>query len=264
MDNTGLSNSGLNGALGKLEEKKLLQREQKKNGKTGKQEVTHYILGFELASQQKPTPISGGGKNGQNSGSQLHQSGDGTDSTFPGGPTPPSSSSRLHHGGVHIDEPVNKPVNEPCADPGADDDLINSKDENLMVSDWCDRFIEIHPRVTDEAATRMAFAAEVEAGADPEKLCRAAKAYGEDQDGNAPRFIKTSHFFLTQKVWRTWASKPTKAQPASPEEVAAFYAEKINSGRKIFGGVIAGKVRQSLIKYGHFTCQKLTELGYPK
>lgn len=64
-EHTGLSNGGLNKALACLEEKGLIQRKQERDQLTNRQKPTHYILGFEIEGQQKPSPLSGAGNSGK-------------------------------------------------------------------------------------------------------------------------------------------------------------------------------------------------------
>lgn len=56
-DHTGLSNGGLNKALGELERKGLICRKQERDERTNRQKPTRYVLGFELSEAQKPTPL---------------------------------------------------------------------------------------------------------------------------------------------------------------------------------------------------------------
>jgi DNA-binding transcriptional MocR family regulator len=79
-DHTGLSNGGLNKALGNLEDKGLIRREQRNNPKNRQRLPSLYILGFEMKAPQGPTPLRW-------RGGQLHLSG-GAISTFRGGPSP--------------------------------------------------------------------------------------------------------------------------------------------------------------------------------
>lgn len=107
----GVSNGTLNNALSALEVKGLIKRHRTRDDKSKRQKPTRYILGFELAGSQEPTPEigdgSGGSKAPKSSRSRLQSTGDGAVSNLEGEPSPISGGSRLQPTGeVTCKEPV--------------------------------------------------------------------------------------------------------------------------------------------------------------
>lgn len=103
MAKTGRGNSSVNAALSGLEDKGLISRDRRKSAKTGKQENTRYILGFDLEVPQCPSPDSGDGKRktkAEHPKAPSPNSGGGTDSGFQVDPTPVFGPSRLLKTGV--------------------------------------------------------------------------------------------------------------------------------------------------------------------
>ncbi len=119
MKATGLSSSGLNKVLNKLEADGFLRRRRTRNA-DGTQGPTYYILGCDFEEAQ-PAPLSGDGSKGEQTGDPeagrgaVSDAGEpvdksGADSTRGRKPTPLKRTSRLHHGG---DKPVIEPLKEP-------------------------------------------------------------------------------------------------------------------------------------------------------
>lgn len=99
----GVSNGTVNNALNALESKGLIQRHRERDGRSKRQKPTRYILGFEFAKPQGPTPDIGDGKGRE----PTPETGDGAVSNLRGEPTPISGVSRLQPTG---EKPVKKPV----------------------------------------------------------------------------------------------------------------------------------------------------------
>ena len=233
-DVTGMSNGGLNKALAALEEKRLIRRERKHDAVLKQRLATHYLLGFEIDRAQEPTPLSG----------------DGAISTFDGEPSPLSQQSHLHRGGVTIkEEPVKEPVKEPCAD--------GAQDRNFEKT--LGTFLKVYPRHGDRGRTEDALRAALGAGADPDQIIAAAKAYAVEQKGNAPRFIAYSENWLEQK---RWDRHRIPADPrADPSAVAELRAKNIRAGREWAVRDVSASYARDLIAQGLVTAEQCRGAG---
>ena len=234
-EHTGLSNGGLNKALAELERKGLLHRRRERDERTNRQKPTRYILGFEMEKPQEPTPLSGAG----------------AVSTFDAVPSPLSEGSVSTGVESYIDEPVREPVIEPCADrahgPSNDfdnepcltsghgragsskrDGLINGgrvskQDTGLeaLVSDFLSAFPKTGSR--DETAKEIEVA--IAAGAEPNHLVVAARAYAAEQKGNAPQYIARPENWLRRERWREVEVVPTVDRAVILHRRAGWIAE---------------------------------------
>lgn len=108
--NSAVSNGTVNNVLNALEQKGLIRRHQGRDGRTRRQLPTRYILGFEMAEAQEPTPKSGDGNTAETGATRLQSAGDGAVSNSGGEPSPKNRKSRLQPTG---EKPVREPVNNP-------------------------------------------------------------------------------------------------------------------------------------------------------
>lgn len=239
QERTGLSNGGLNKALAELERKGLIRRERQRDEATNRQKNTRYILGFEMEKPQEPPP----------------QSGDGAVSTFEGGPSPLLGGVRLHSSGdVYKDKPGIEPVREPCAA------APSAHDPDDLIDDF-EKFAEAYPRRGDRSKAEKAFRDAVAAGATPEAIIRAAKAYAEQQQGNEPRFIAMPQNWLVGRRWEEFDEAAGAKAPADGREVLAFWADKLNSGAFVAPSAISVATRDALIASGAVTRERMRERG---
>ena len=245
MEVTGLSESGLNKALGNLVKKRLLERHTSRDPRTNRQLPTRYILGFELEEPQKPTPLSGGG-NGEAASTVVE----------PG---------RLHHGGVYIDaEPVREePVREEEERAGArgensfedffaellavfgfpaDQDLPvwwQGQSARTHVSQWLEFLGLSEDRVLDVA--RQFRAQKPDRPQGPKALDRAME-----------RAAKPSSCSKSKK----------KAQPAaSDDEIAQRMAEWILSDKYIPPNGVSSRALTLIVERGLVPQERLKERG---
>lgn len=236
-DHTGLSNGGLNKALGELERKGLLRREQCRDERTNRQKPTRYILGFEISETQKPSPLSGGG----------------AVSTSDAVPSPLSRGSVST--GVEPytkEEPVKEPVKEPCAAETAPQTMI---DQN----DFCDRFLAIYPRPGDREKTEDALRKAIgHEGVTPEVLLSAAKAYAEEQKGNQVRYIAYSENWLEQKRWTQHATATT---PVDPDAIHQQRAKSIREGQAWVGRHVSAAAARDLVARELVTVEQCRAVG---
>lgn len=235
---SGLSESGLNRALASLVEKGLLERVRSRDPRTNRQNPTRYILGFEMEKPQEPTPLSGVGNSG-------------ADST---GVEP----GRLHGGGAYnIAEPVKREEEERAgarARNSFDDFFAQllricgySPDEDLPVwwhgdgarahvSRWCGSLGLSHDRILDVARKFRA---------DKPQRPMGPKALDRAMEREARASVKSS--------------KSKSAAPATGDEIAAHYADWINSDRYIPANAIPGRMISTVLERGLVTRERLVQ-----
>lgn len=204
-EHTGLSNGGLNKALGELERKGLVRRERDRDARTNRQKPTRYILGFEMEDAQEPSPLSGGG----------------AVSTFGAEPSPLLGGSVST--GVESytkDKPVIEPVKEPCATAQTSD----------LSDDFVDRFFAVYPRAGDREKTEAALKKAVcQDGVSCDAILSGATAYAAEQKGNHPRYIAYSENWVEQKRWLQFVAN---RDPQSAVELMADDAAVIKGTAK--------------------------------
>ena len=111
-----MSISALNAHLARLEELRLIHRVRAHDPRTHKRQATRYILGFEKGFPQEPTPETGDGleRTEREPGADpTPESGDGAISGFSAIPSPGFAQSHLRIPETNlVREPLSKPVNE--------------------------------------------------------------------------------------------------------------------------------------------------------
>lgn len=274
-EHTGLSNGGLNKALGELERKGLIRREQERDQRTNRQKPTHYILGFEMKNAQKPSPLSGGG----------------AVSTFHAEPSP------LFGGSVSTgvesytkEEPVKEPVREPCAAPRAPHtqnsripdegpclknghgsapakdhgkadttNRVSNLDTGFDFDVFQRKFRDAYPRLGSLEATEDALREALEAGADPDHILAGARAYAVEQKGNKRQYIAYSENWLAQKRWEQF---PKSAPGASdPEVIAQVRAKAIREKAPWIGRHLSPSAARELVARGLVTEEECRAAG---
>ena len=245
-EHTGLSNGGLNKALGELERKGLIRREQDRDTRTNRQKPTRYILGFELDEAQKPSPLSGGG----------------AVSTFGAEPSP------LFGGSVSTgvesytkEEPVKEPVKEPCAAPGAP----HTHNSNILENQegwtaFVEKFQSAYPRLGDGEATEAELRQAIEDGADHEHILVGARAYAAEQNGNARQYVAFSENWLAKKRWEQFA-RPGAASGVDPETIAQRRAKAIREGASWIGRHLSAAAARDLVARQLVTVEQCRAAG---
>ena len=110
-----MSISARNEHLATLENLRLIHRIRAHDPHSHRRLPTRYVLGFEQAFPQKPTPESGDGfvEIMEENGTPSPESTDGANSGFPAGPSPDFPQSHLRNPEYNlVREPLNKPVKE--------------------------------------------------------------------------------------------------------------------------------------------------------
>lgn len=243
MEVTGLSESGLNKALGNLVKKRLLERQTSRDPRTNRQNPTRYILGFELEEPQEPTPLSGAGN--------------------PEADSTGVEAGRLHHGGVYIEaEPVREePVRE---EERAGARVQNSFEdffaELLVICGFCaDEELPVwwHGDRARSHVSRWT----VSLGLSEDRVLDVARRFRAEKPERpqGPKALDRAMERAARAAGKT--SKKKSGPPASDEEIAAYYAGWINSDRFIPANSISGRIIQMLFARGLVTRERLNERG---
>ena len=236
-DHTGLSNGGLNKALGELERKGLIRRKQERDERTNRQKPTRYVLGFELSDDPEPSPLSGAG----------------AVSTFEAVPSPLLEGSVSTGVESYIEEPVREPVKEPCAsktDPQA----------TRFASDFLEEFLEAHPRPGDPVETEAALKKAIAAGADPAAILSGAKAYALEQKDNELRYVSYSQNWLTRQGWVQFLAKSAAKNTVNADAVKKRWARWIRTKAENARHCSAAMARQ-LCTEGLVSAQECRAVG---
>lgn len=244
MEVTGLSKSGLNKALGSLAEKGLLERHTSRDPRTKRQKPTRYILGFELEEPQEPGPLSGPGNGG--AGSTTVDSG------------------RVHHGGPYIDaEPVREePVRE-------EEERAGARGENSF-EDFFAELLVICGFSADEdlpvwwhgdSARSHVSRWTVSRGLSEDRVLDVARKFRSEKP-ERPQGPKALDRAMERAARAAGKSAKKKSGPAATDdEIAAHYAEWINSDRFIPANAISGRIIQLVLDRGLVTRERLIERG---
>jgi hypothetical protein len=269
-----MSVSALNNHLAKLEELRLIHRVRSHDPRTKKRKATRYILGFEDGFPPEPTPKAGDGiaeTEGEQSADPTPDSGHGAISGFGAKPSPDFAQSHLRNQEINlVREPLSKPVKEEeAAARDADFDRFfaellsalgfaanatlpawwQGEAPRLNVRRWCDdlglsedRILEVasetrrdHPNPPDGPKALDRF------------MERAARSDAQAAAANAsPSRSKR---------------KRNAGPPPSPDELAAFYAAKVNSDEYLPPSMISSAMCAAMLERGLVTPERLRQRG---
>jgi hypothetical protein len=271
-DDAEMSVSALNNHLTRLEELRLIHRVRSYDPRTHKRKATRYILGFEDGFPPEPTPDTGDGFAGtedEQHANPTPESGHGAISGFAAKPSPDFAQSHLRNPEINlVREPLSKPVKEEedAAAREADLDFFTEllgalgfaanaslpawwqgSPARLHVRRWIDdlglsedRVIEVapeprrdHPHPPDGPKALDRFM-ERAAGRDAQKAAASGSA-------------------LKAKRSRKAQGKP----PPSPDELAAFYAAKVNSDEYLPASMISNAMCEAMLARGLVTRERL-------
>ena len=272
-----MSISALNEHLATLEELRLIHRIRTQNPHTHRRQPTRYILGFEAGSPQEPLPESGDGfvEIAEENDDPSLESPDGAISGFPDVPSPDFPQSHLRNPEYNlVREPLTKPVKEE-EDAQAREinfdrffvELLNALglDPNRTLPAWWQgwpakthvrRWIDdlglSEDRIIETATeTRRAHPAPPDG---PKALDRAMERAAQcDTQGAA-----ASHKAPTSR--RQPKGTGTTTRP-SADELAAFYADLVNSDRFLPANTISNTIRNAMLSRGLVTQERLRARG---
>uniref|UniRef100_UPI0040472C66 helix-turn-helix domain-containing protein n=1 Tax=Yoonia sp. TaxID=2212373 RepID=UPI0040472C66 len=272
-----MSVSALNNHLTKLEELRLIHRVRSHDPHTHKRKATRYILGFEDGFPPETTPETGDGIAGteeEHNTDPTPDSGHGAISGFAAKPSPDFAQSHLRYPEINlVREPLSKPVKEEEDAQARDSDFDRFFAEllsalgyaanaslpawwqgwpaRLHVRRWIDdlglseeRIVEVatetrsdHPNPPDGPKALDRF------------MERAARRDAQEAAANGSA--------LKSKRTRKAQGKP----PPSPDELAAFYAAKVNSDEYLPNGMISNAMCEAMLARRLVTADRLRQRG---
>lgn len=272
-DDAEMSISALNAHLAKLEELRLIHRVRVHDPRTHKRQATRYILGFEDGFPQEPCPESGDGLSGteeEQDDNPTPDSAHGAISGFSPNPSPDFAQSHLRNPETNlVREPLSKPVKE-------------EEDAQAREAEF-DRFFA-------ELLAALGFAANAtlpawwqgwparthvrrwidDLGLSQQRIIDVATETRADHP-NPPDGPKALDRFMERAAQRdaqaaiaaakgTNAKRRRKADAApapSEDELAAFYAAKVNSDEYLPKGMISPSMCGLMLARGLVTRERL-------
>jgi len=253
-----MSVSALNNHLTKLEELRLIHRVRSYDPRTHKRKATRYILGFEDGFPPEPTP----------------ETGHGAISGFAAKPSPDFAQSHLRNPEINlVREPLSKPVKEEEGAQARDADFDRFFAEllsalgyaanaslpawwqgwpaRLHVRRWIDDLGLSEERIVEVATETRSDHPNPPDG--PKALDRAMERAAQRDAQEAAANISA----LKSKRTRKAQGKP----PPSPDELAAFYAAKVNSDEYLPNGMISNAMCKAMLARKLVTPDRLRQRG---
>ena len=272
-DDAEMSISALNAHLAKLEELRLIHRVRVHDPRTHKRQATRYILGFEDGFPQEPTPETGDGISGteeEQDDDPTPNSGHGAISGFPANPSPDSAQSHLRNPETNlVREPLSKPVKEEEGAQAREAEFDRFFAELLAalgfaanatlpawwqgwparthVRRWIDDLGLSQQRIIDVAT---------ETRADHPNPPDGPKALDRFMERAAQRDAQAA--IAAAKGTKAKRRRKADAAPApSEDELAAFYAAKVNSDEYLPKGMISPSMCGLMLARGLVTRERL-------
>ena len=271
-----MSISALNEHLALLERAGLIRRLRSHDPRTHRRQATRYILGFEEGFLQDPPPESGDGQSRtyrEHSGKPDPESGHGAISGFPAEPSPDFAESHLRDPEINlVREPLSKPVKEEEDAQAREADFDRFFAEllgtlgfvadatlpawwqgwpaRLHVRRWIDDLGLSQDRIIETAtATRRDHPAPPDGPKALDRAMeRAAQRDAQDvADGSSQK--------AARRRKRDVVSRP------STDDLAAFYAELVNSDRYLPANTISNAMRTAMLARGLVTAERLRMRG---
>jgi len=276
-DDAEMSVSALNNHLTRLEELRLIHRVRSYDPRTHKRKATRYVLGFEDGFPPEPTSKTGDGIAGteeEQNADPTPDSGHGAISGFAAKPSPNFAQSHLRNQEINlVREPLSEPVKEEEDAAARDADFDRFFDELLSalgfaanatlpawwqgwparthVRRWIDDLGLTEDRIVEVATETRNDHPNPPDG--PKALDRAmeraaqrdAQAAAADASGRKSKRSRKTH------------GKPTP----SPDELAEFYAAKVNSDEYLPNGMISNAMCGAMLARGLVTPERLRMRG---
>lgn len=140
--------------------------------------------------------------------------------------------------------------NEPCAA-----DAPHTFDFNSFLG----KFESAYPRMGDERSTEDELRKAIDAGADPDHILAAVRAYAEEQKGNNPQYIAYSENWVRNKRWeRHTMPKSPAANAAAVDEQRA---KAIREGQGWISRHISAAAARDLVARGLVTPAECASAG---
>jgi len=276
-DDAEMSISALNEHLAKLEKLRLIHRVRVHDPCTHKRQATRYILGFEDGFPQKPTPETGHGFCGteeEQHADPTPDSGDRAISGFSTKPSPDFAQSHLRNPETNlVREPLSKPVKEEEDAQARDSDFENFFTELLgalgfaanasLPAWWQGLPAQLHVRrwiddlgLSEDRIIEVATETRKDHPNPPDGP-KALDRFMERAAQRDAQEVAASGSALNAKRSRKAQGKP---QP-SPDELAAFYAAKVNSDEYLPASMISNAMCEAMLARRLVTADRLRQRG---
>jgi len=276
-DDAEMSVSALNEHLTKLEELRLIHRVRTHDPHTRKRQATRYILGFEDGFPQEPTPETGDGfarTEEERDADPTPDSGHGAISGFAAKPSPDFTQS-------HLRNPETNLVREPLSKPVKEEEGAQARDSDF------DRFFA-------ELILALGFAADAtlpawwqgwparshvrrwinDLGLSEDRIIEVATETRRDHP-NPPDGPKALDRFMERAAQRDTEAVAADASggkarrqrkrdvgpPPSDDQLAAFYAARVNSDDYMPNGMISSAICGLMLVRGLVTPERLRMRG---
>jgi hypothetical protein len=274
-DDAEMSISALNEHLAKLEKLRLIHRVH--DPCTHKRQATRYILGSEDGFPQKPTPETGHGFCGteeEQHADPTPDSGDRAISGFSTKPSPDFAQSHLRNPETNlVREPLSKPVKEEEDAQARDSDFENFFTELLgalgfaanasLPAWWQGLPAQLHVRrwiddlgLSEDRIIEVATETRKDHPNPPDGP-KALDRFMERAAQRDAQEVAASGSALNAKRSRKAQGKP---QP-SPDELAAFYAAKVNSDEYLPASMISNAMCEAMLARRLVTADRLRQRG---
>ena len=272
-----MSISSLNEHLAKLEALGLIRRIRSHDHRTKRRQATRYMLGFEEHGPQEPLPETGDGHSeteGEHYGEPCPDAGDGAISGFCTIPSPENGQSQLQNPETNlVREPLSKPVKEEEDAAARDADFDRFFVELLSalgfgpnaslpawwqgwparqhVHRWIDDLGLSEDRIIDVAT---------ETRREHPNPPDGPKALDRFMDRAAQHDAQAAA--ASGSAGRAKGGRRRKnAPPPSPDELAAFYAAKVNSDGYLPASMISNTMCGEMLTRGLVTIERLRTRG---
>ena len=276
-DDAEMSVSALNNHLTKLEELRLIHRVRSYDPRTHKRKATRYILGFEDGFPPEPTPKTGDGIAGteeEQNADPTADSGDGAISGLSAKPSPDFAQSHLRNPETNlVREPLSKPAKEE-EDAAAREiefdrffaELLSALGfaANASLPAWWQGWpAQIHVRrwiddlgLSEDRIIEVA----TESRCDHPNPPDGPKALDRFMERAAQRDAQAAAAHASGRKARRQRKRDV-GPPPSEEQLARFYAARVNSDEYLPNGMISNAMCDAMLARRLVTADRLRQRG---
>ncbi|MBZ0130573.1 MAG: helix-turn-helix domain-containing protein [Rhodobacteraceae bacterium] len=272
-DDAEMSVSALNNHLTRLEELRLIHRVRTHDPRTHKRKATRYILGFEDGFPPEPTPKTGDGIAGTEEEQNVDptpDSGHGAISGFAAKPSPDFAQSHLRNQEINlVREPLREPVKEE-EDAQAREVLSEEFFGELLKALGLDPNTSLPGWWQGGTAREHVRRWRDDLGLSEDRIIEVATETRNDHP-SPPDGPKALDRFMERAAQREAQTATTNAnsQKRKPKdtpqrsygELAAFYADLVNSDRYLPASMIGNVMRDAMLSRGLVTPERLRQRG---
>ena len=272
-----MSISSLNEHLAKLEALGLIRRIRCHDHRTKRRQATRYMLGFEEHGPQKPLPEPGDGSSetdGEHHRAPCPDTGDGAISGFWAIPSPENGQSQLQNPETNlVREPLSKPVKEE-EDAAARDADFDRFFAELLSALGFEANVALPAWWQGWPARQHVQRWQTDLGLSEDQIIDVATETRRERP-NPPDGPKALDRFMERAAQRdaqaaTVSGRAGRAKggrrrqsapPPSPDELAAFYAAKVNSDAFLPANMISNAMCGEMLKRRLVTMAQLRARG---